>query len=140
MDFENTGDLQFYSNCFNESLRMQPPVYYSSASRLTKECKCDYLSIETGAMFSIDMYRLGNNPDEWIEPENFIPERFDSKSKYFLTPSGKNRNLFSFSPFFGGQRICIGKTFIEAVSKFTVPSLIYNFNFEFLESVTKEKF
>jgi len=40
----------------------------------------------------------------------------------------------------GGQRICIGKVFIEVVSKLTVPSLISNFEMEFLEGVDKEKF
>ena len=24
--YESNGDLQLYSNCFNESMRMQPPV------------------------------------------------------------------------------------------------------------------
>jgi cytochrome P450 len=102
MDFENTGDMTFYSQCFNESLRMQPPVFYSSANRVSKECKCGGLNIHPDSMFSIDMSRLGNNPLEWIEPHKFIPERFNPKSPYFLTPAGKNRNPFSFSPFLGG--------------------------------------
>jgi cytochrome P450 len=102
MDFENTGDLHFYASCFNESLRMMPPVYFSSSNRMMKETKNDYLTLAAGNMFVIDMFRLGNNPDEWIEPERFIPERFDSKSRYYLTPSGTNRNPYSFSPFLGG--------------------------------------
>jgi hypothetical protein len=53
-------------------------------------------------MFSIDMFRLGNNPLEWIDPDMFIPERFDSRSPYYKTPKGTNRNPFSFSPFLGG--------------------------------------
>jgi len=49
---------------------------------MMKETKNDYLTLAAGAMFTIDMFRLGNNPDEWIEPERFIPERFDSQSRY----------------------------------------------------------
>jgi hypothetical protein len=30
--------------------------------------------------------------DEWIEPEKFIPERFNPNSPYYLTPSGKKRD------------------------------------------------
>jgi cytochrome P450 len=86
------------------------------------------------------MFRLGNNPDEWLEPERFIPERFDPTSPYFLTPRGTARNPFSFSPFLGGQRICIGKTFIEAVSKFTVPTLLFHFDLELLDGVDPETF
>ena len=73
---------------------------------------------------------LCKNPDEWIEPEKFIPERFDSSSRYFLTPKGKKRNPYSFSPFLGGNRICVGKTFAEMVSKFVTPTLLTNFSWE----------
>jgi cytochrome P450 len=34
-------------------------------------------TIQKGDAFSIDMYRLGNNPTEWREPTKFLPERFD---------------------------------------------------------------
>ena len=77
------------------------------------------------------MYRLCNNPVEWQEPEKFIPDRFDTQSPMFLTPSGKKRNPYSFSPFLGGKRICLGKTFVETVSKLVLPALWANFNFEF---------
>ena len=81
---------------------------------------------------------LSNDPKEWIEPERFIPERFESTSRYFLTPAGKRRNPYSFSPFLGGMRICIGKTFIEIVSKLTLPTLLSNYKFEFCEGVDRE--
>ena len=81
---------------------------------------------------------LCNNPDEWIEPEKFIPERFDSSSSYFLTPKGKKRNPYSFSPFLGGNRICVGKTFAEMVSKFVTPALLTNFTWEL--TVDKDSF
>ena len=55
-----------------------------------------------------------------------------------MTPDGKRRNTYSFSPFLGGQRICIGKTFIEVVSKLTVPTLLSNFVFDFAEGVDRE--
>ena len=86
------------------------------------------------------MYHLCNNPDEWIEPGKFIPERFNSESKYYPTPRGTKRNPYSFSPFLGGMRICIGKTFVEAVSKFVLPTMLTHFKWEFLEGVDKDEF
>ena len=86
------------------------------------------------------MWHLHNNPEEWIEPGKFIPERFDSNSPFYLTPKGHKRNPFSFSPFLGGSRICMGKTFIEAVSKLTIPVLLANFDFECPEGVTPQTF
>lgn len=140
INFDNQGDLSYYTYCHNESLRMQPPVFISSTIMMMKDCQCDYLKLKKGDGISIDIGRLHNNPAEWQEPDQFIPERFDSKSPYYLTPGGKPRNPFSFLPFLGGQRICIGKTFIEAVSKLTVPSLISNFEMEFTEGIDRDKF
>lgn len=88
------------------------------------------LKIRRGDQISVGMVNLCRDSNQWIEPESFIPERFDSKSLYFLTPSGAKRNPFAFSPFLGGMRICLGKTFIEAVSKVTLPVLLTKFEFE----------
>ena len=53
------------------------------------------------------------DPYEWKDPLKFIPERFDKLSDYYLKPNGEKRSPFSFTPFLGGSRICIGKTFAE---------------------------
>ena len=138
INYENNNELGFYSNCFNESLRMMPPVYYSSSVCMSQTVQCEKLKIRKGDPLTIMMGALGNDPKEWIEPEKFIPERFDPQSKYYLTPRGERRNPYSFSPFLGGSRICIGKTFIEVVSKLTVPTLLSHFVFEFPEGVDRE--
>ena len=119
---------------------MQPPVWFSSSCSMSEEVQCGPLRMGKGHIFSISMWHLHNNPEEWHEPAKFIPERFDPNSQFYLTPSGTKRNPFSFSPFLGGSRICIGKTFIEAVSKLTVPVLISNFQFEFTEGIKAENF
>lgn len=79
------------------------------------------------------MYHLHHNKKEWKEPERYIPERFDPESPYFLTPEGKKRHPMSFGPFLGGKRICLGKTFIETVSKIIGPTILQNFDFEFVD-------
>ena len=81
---------------------MQPPVYYSSSIAMSETVPTGPLTMRKGDFISISMYDLCNNPSEWIKPEKFIPERFNSDSPYFLTPEGKKRNPFSFSPFLGG--------------------------------------
>ena len=131
INYENNSDLQFYTMCFNESLRMMPPVFYSSTVRMSEEIQAGKLRIRKGDPISIGMGRMQNYPGEWQQPSEFIPERFDHTSKYYLTPSGGKRNTYSFSPFLGGQRVCIGKTFIEVISKLTVPTLLAKFRFDF---------
>ena len=84
------------------------------------------------------MKHLCNNPNEWIEPEKFIPERFDPHSKYYLTPSGIKRNPYSFSPFLGGNRVCIGKTFAESINKLVIPTLLTNFEWNLPKGMNKD--
>lgn len=65
----------------------------------------------------INIYHLHHNPEEWITPEKFIPERFDPESPFYLTPKGTKRHPMSYGPFLGGKRICLGKTFAENMGK-----------------------
>jgi cytochrome P450 len=140
VNFENIGNLEFYSSCFNEGMRYQPAVLLTSTISFTKDCTLDWLKVREGDCFFIDIGRIHHNPTEWREPDRFIPDRFDSKSKYFLTPAGKPRNPFSFMPFLGGQRICIGKTFIDSASKIIVPTLLTHFDMDFIDGIDPEKF
>ena len=84
-------------------------------------------------MFDIDIYALQHNPEEWIEPEKFIPERFDPASPYYLTPKGTKRHPMSFGPFFGGKRACLGKTFAETMARVFGTILLYKFDFAFVD-------
>jgi cytochrome P450 len=74
-----------------------------------------------------------HDPEQWIEPLKFIPERFDPESKYFLTPSGKKRHPMSYIPFFGGKRACLGKAFAELAGRIVGPTLLWKFDFEFVD-------
>ena len=68
INYENNGDMFTYSNCFNEAMRMMPPVYYSSSVRMTETVQCEKLKIRKGDVISIAMESLCNDPAEWIEP------------------------------------------------------------------------
>ena len=75
------------------------------------------------------MGHLCRSEAEWRSPDEFIPERFDSASDWALTPDGRKRHPFCFTPFLGGSRICLGKTFVESVGKIMLPSLLRKFKF-----------
>lgn len=76
------------------------------------------------------MSNLHRNPKEWQHPDKYIPDRFDPENPLFLTPEGKRRHPMSFAPFLGGKRICLGKTFVETISKIIGPTILYNFDFK----------
>lgn len=77
---------------------------------------------------------IHHNPIEWPEPSVFQPARFDTKdsdNKWALTAEGKSRNPLSYTPFFGGKRVCLGKTFAETSIRFTIPLIFHFLDFEF---------
>ena len=62
----------------------------------------------------------------WDQPHTFNPFRFYD--------TNKKRHPFSFAPFLGGKRICIGKTFAEIVARMTtIAFLNTDFDFEFID-------
>ena len=99
---DEVDELEYLKMCYTETLRSDAPAGQSSTSCFNQDVTIGKLKIQKGAPIFIAIQEMHNNKDEWIEPFNFIPERFDPKSPYFLTPGGKRRNTFSFSPFLGG--------------------------------------
>ena len=79
------------------------------------------------------MHYIMHDPVQWPEPERYMPDRFDAKDeKWSKTTEGNPRNPLSFTPFFGGKRVCLGKTFAEVTVRFTVPLIFHFLDFEFV--------
>ena len=74
---------------------------------------------------------IHHNKQYWEDPEKFIPERFDSESKFYLTPDGKKRPPFTYNPYLEGKRICAGKKLAETISTFVILSILGKFEIEF---------
>ena len=60
-------------------------------------------------------------------------------SPLYLKADGKKRHAFAFSPFLGGSRVCLGKTFAEITLKFTIPLYYHFFDFEFVNKEHMDK-
>jgi len=137
LDEEELGSLLHLSCVVSESLRFEPAVSTSVTAYMTKDVKLKNLWLRKDDKFIIQIRHLHMNPDEWIEPHRYIPERFDQNSPYYLTPKGEKRNPFSFIPFIGGKRVCLGKTFADLTMKNTISGLVNSFNFEFSDEKYK---
>jgi cytochrome P450 len=122
-------DCHYLSLVVQETLRIESSATISSAIALSETCQIGGggpggKTFRSDSQIAIAIHRLHHNPEEWQEPSRFIPERFSPESKYFLTPSGKRRSVFSYGPFLGGKRISLGKTFAENVAKALIPLFI----------------
>ena len=56
----------------------------------------------------------------------------------YTKPNGDKRHPLAYSPFSGGSRVCLGKTFAEITLKFTIPLYYHFFDFELVEEEHKK--
>ena len=126
---------------YMESLRIEPPASMTTIAAFTHDVtfesgvksKLPRFTLRKGDAFNIAIEKIQKDPRHWHDPESFIPERFDEKSHYYLRPNGEMRHPLAFTPFMGGKRICLGKTFAEITTRLTVPILMHSFNFEYAD-------
>lgn len=121
---ERVGDLPYLGNVIDESLRLYPPAHIGSRVALTELRFQDYvLPPETRLMYSI--YLTHRDKKQWENPHCFIPERFNS-------PDGKRPySPYTFLPFGGGPRNCIGAAYGQVEAKVVLARLLQKFDFEF---------
>jgi len=131
--FELTDRLEYTKMAYNEVMRLDTPFDVSSTNTVTEPMKICGIDFVPGDAIQINMGAIHQDPEEWAEPSKFIPERFDPESKYALRPDGKKRNPLGLTPFLGGHRVCLGKTFAEITLKYTLPMYTHYFNFEWKE-------
>jgi len=93
-----------------------------------------------GLVYVILFNEIHHDEHQWIEPSVYNPERFNLNTpdnKWARTADGKPRNTLAFTPFLGGKRICLGKTFAEVTVKYTLPMIYHHVDFEFAEPETQ---
>lgn len=141
-------EFEFLQMCYNESLRIEPPTTHSILQMFTQDTWVKYapdkqMLFKKGKRFQIAFDAIHHDPVQWREPSRFVPDRFDTKNKdniWALTTDGKPRNPLSFTPFMGGKRVCLGKTFAEVNFRFTIPILFHSLNFEFVKPEEQSAF
>ncbi|KAL3654010.1 hypothetical protein CASFOL_003691 [Castilleja foliolosa] len=117
--------LKYTSRVINESLRLypQPPVL------IRRSLEDDVLGkypIKSGEDIFISVWNLHRSPNHWEEVERFNPERWPLDGP---SPNETNQN-FSYLPFGGGPRKCIGDMFALYENVVTVAMLVRRFDFQ----------
>ena len=131
LDYNTVMDFEYLHQCFYESLRMEPPFNISLQQCFSRDVTMfDGLTIKKDTNFFVNIEAMHHDPTQWVEPSRYMPDRFDSGSKWFKKPDGENRNALTFNPFLGGKRGCLGKTFAEVVVRYTIPIIYYHMDLE----------
>lgn len=70
------------------------------------------------------------NPDNFVEPKSFIPERWLPAGHPRYEERFKADNRAVFKPFSHGSRDCIGKNLAYGEMRLMIARLLYRFDFE----------
>ena len=107
-DMADLPQLSYTRMCYEEALRLYPPSHLMSR-RARHEDELGGYCIPAKSNLVVNIYGMHRRPDIWPEPDEFQPERFESRRI-------SGRHKLAFLPFGAGPRMCIGYQFslIEA--------------------------
>ncbi len=123
--FERMAQLYYLDKVINESLRLYPPLHLGN--RITVHpLEFQGYSIPAGCRVLYSPYLTHRQPQIWPDPERFDPERHTPEQS-------RLRPAYSFVPFGGGSRICLGAAFAQVEAKVILARLLQKFEFKLVQ-------
>jgi len=119
-DVHNLGSLHYLDQVIKESLRLYPPIHVGNRMVERPLEACGYaIPANTRVMYSI--YLSHRDATLWPEVNCFKPERFDRAQRPAQPP-------FTYVPFGGGPRNCIGAAFAQIEAKVVLARILQSFD------------
>ncbi|TYH80060.1 hypothetical protein ES332_D03G107800v1 [Gossypium tomentosum] len=111
-----------------EVLRLHPPGPLLSWARLSiMDTTVDGHHVPAGTTAMVNMWAITRDPDVWVDPLKFMPERFVSKDSGDVEVVSVLGSDLRLAPFGSGRRACPGKTLGLATVTFWVASLLHQY-------------
>jgi cytochrome P450 len=109
VSFDDIEKLEYTTKVLTESMRLYPPSW-ALGRQAINDCKIGKYIIPSGSIILMSQYVMHRNPLYFPEPNTFYPDRWTDEFK-------KNLPRFSYFPFGGGIRSCVGEPFawMEAI-------------------------
>ena len=122
-DIGDVGELRYLDQVMNETLRLYPPIHLGSrVAAQTLEFGGYAIPAGTRVLYSI--YLSHRDARYWHAPAAFIPERFAPEQ-------ARQRPPYTFVPFGGGPRNCIGTAFAQVEVKVVLARILQKFDLTF---------
>lgn len=119
--FEALQKLTYTNWVIKESMRLYPPAWMIPREATQEDVVGGY-RVKKGDKVLASPYAMHHSERYWDRPEEFIPERFTAENM-------KDRPRYSYFPFGGGARLCVGNNFALMEMQIVLAMLISRFDF-----------
>jgi cytochrome P450 len=110
-------ELDYLDRVVKESLRLYPPIHLGTRRALDDLTFDGFrLPADTRVLYSI--YLTHRDPDHWVAPNQFNPDRFIAQR------GQRTYEPYSYVPFGGGPRNCIGAMYGQIEAKVVLARLL----------------
>ncbi|XP_058448862.1 probable cytochrome P450 4d14 [Malaya genurostris] len=117
VNISSLNDLKYLDLVIKESLRKYPPVPFISRTAI-KEANLGGVILPANTNITIGIYNMHHNAEYFPDPEQLIPERFETER------GAEKLNPYAYVPFSAGSRNCIGQKFAQYEIKSTISKVI----------------
>ena len=115
----NVEHLEYLDAIIKEALRLYPPIHVGN--RIVKDdAVITGYELKAGTRLMASIYLTHRDERYWDAPAEFRPERFAREAE---RPAA-----FTYVPFGGGPRVCIGATFAQVEAKVVLGRILQQFD------------
>ena len=112
--------LPWTSAVIAEAMRLYPPAWTIERDALADD-EVAGVRIPAGSTVAVPPYLVHRNPEFWPDPAGFDPNRF-------MGPAERPR--YSYIPFGGGRRACVGQSFAELETVLVLAAITQRYRLE----------
>ncbi|QHO31891.1 hypothetical protein S83_026497 [Arachis hypogaea] len=124
IDENDINQMKYLKCVIKEALRLHPPLPILVPRQTTSNSKIKGYDIPSKTTVYLNVWAIHRDPELWKDPEEFIPERFESNQIDF---KGQD---FQYIPFGSGRRGCPGMSFGLASTEYILANLLYWFDWK----------
>ena len=130
LSYADVPKFDFATQVIQEALRLYPPFWMVDRMAVADDRAGD-LAIPRGSTVIVFVYGAHHAPRSWQDPESFNPERFTKANEKLHTP-------FTYLPFGGGPRGCIGGNYAMLQILMILSTLLRRYDFQLSAGQTIE--
>jgi cytochrome P450 len=122
LTFTDVPKFEFTTQVIQEALRLYPPFWMIDRMAVADDRVGD-IAIPRGSMVIVYVYGAHHAPRYWDHPESFDPSRFTKVNEKLHAP-------FTYLPFGGGPRGCIGGNYAMLQILMILSDVLRNYDFQ----------